>query len=135
MLRRHVEFANAHPEVPWRRAYETRNAVSHGYFDVDLITIWTTIRDDLPALERQLTALLSAIPDEPARAAPPRSGRSRTTLAFHAAGVECVTPTKPAAARPFPLFRIQRLIGANGAGVISLLRCLMTQPASAFFAR
>jgi uncharacterized protein with HEPN domain len=64
--RRHAEFANAHPEVPWRRAYETRHAVRHGYFDVDLITIWTTMRDDLPALERQLTAVLSAITDEPA---------------------------------------------------------------------
>ncbi len=29
----------------------------------------------------------------------------------------------------------QRLIGANSAGVISLFLCLMTQPASAFFAR
>jgi len=66
VLRRHAEFANAHPEVPWRRAYETRNAVSRGYFEVDLITIWTTIRDDLPALERHLTALLSVIADEPA---------------------------------------------------------------------
>jgi hypothetical protein len=33
------------------------------------------------------------------------------------------------------LWRHQRLIGANAAGVISLLRCLMTQAASAFFAR
>jgi uncharacterized protein with HEPN domain len=39
VLRRHAEFASAHPEVPWRRAYETHNAVSHGYFEVDLITI------------------------------------------------------------------------------------------------
>jgi uncharacterized protein with HEPN domain len=66
VLRRHAEFASAQPQIPWRVAYELRNSVSHGYFDVDLETIWTTTRDDLPALERRLTALLRTFPDEPA---------------------------------------------------------------------
>ena len=66
MLRRHAEFACAHPEIPWRLAYELRNSVSHGYAGVDLEIIWATTRDDLPALEKQLTALLRAIPEEPA---------------------------------------------------------------------
>ena len=65
VMHRHPEFARAHPSVPWRRAYEMRNAVSHGYFAVDLDTIWRTIRDDLPAVEAQVTALLIGMPLEP----------------------------------------------------------------------
>jgi len=65
VLRRHAEFAELHPEIPWRLSYEMRNSVSHGYFDVDLPTIWTTIRDDLPVLEGRLSVLLRSLPDEP----------------------------------------------------------------------
>ncbi len=39
VLRRQPDFARTHSTVPWRRAYEMRNAVSHGYFAVDLDTI------------------------------------------------------------------------------------------------
>jgi len=65
IMQRHPDFARAHPSVPWRRAYEMRNAVSHGYFAVDLETIWRTVRDDLPSVEAQITALLRSMPDEP----------------------------------------------------------------------
>jgi uncharacterized protein with HEPN domain len=36
-----------------------RNALSHGYADVDLGTVWNTVRNDLPPLERRLFALVS----------------------------------------------------------------------------
>jgi len=62
---RHPNFPRTHSTVPWRRAYEMRNAVSHGYFAVDLDTIWRTIRDDLPSVEAHITALLRAMPDDP----------------------------------------------------------------------
>jgi uncharacterized protein with HEPN domain len=48
----------AHPEVPWALAYRMRNALSHGYADIDLGTVWNTARTNLPELERQLLALL-----------------------------------------------------------------------------
>jgi uncharacterized protein with HEPN domain len=51
-------FAIAHPEVPWALAYRTRNALSHGYADIDLDTVWNTVQTNLPLLERQLVALL-----------------------------------------------------------------------------
>lgn len=35
-----------------------RNWLAHGYFDIDLDVIWDTLQHDLPALERQLKALL-----------------------------------------------------------------------------
>ena len=44
------EFSAAHPELPLAFAYQMRNAVAHGYFNVDLEIVWKTIRDDLPGL-------------------------------------------------------------------------------------
>lgn len=54
-------FVAAHPEVPWALAYRMRNALSHGYSDVDLGTVWNTARTNLPELERQLLVLLAGI--------------------------------------------------------------------------
>lgn len=53
-------FVAAHPDIPWALAYQMRNALSHGYADVNLATVWNTVQTSLPALERQLTALISA---------------------------------------------------------------------------
>jgi uncharacterized protein with HEPN domain len=58
VLQHHGEFAAAHDEVPWRSPYEMRNALTHGYFNVDLIQTWATVRRDLPAIEVQVQALL-----------------------------------------------------------------------------
>ncbi len=57
ILRHYPEFAAAHPAVPWRSPYEMRNALSHGYFDVDLPLVWTTVKEDLPRFEAQIRAL------------------------------------------------------------------------------
>ena len=53
------DFVAAHPDVPWALAYRTRNALSHGYADIDLGAVWNTARTNLPELERQLLALLT----------------------------------------------------------------------------
>lgn len=55
-------FVAEHPDIPWAMAYRMRNALSHGYADIDLGTVWNTVRNDLPPLERKLVAL---IPDRP----------------------------------------------------------------------
>jgi uncharacterized protein with HEPN domain len=44
------EFAAMHPELPLTFAYQMRNALSHGYFKVDLEIVWKTIHRDLPDL-------------------------------------------------------------------------------------
>ena len=54
ILRLSPSFAQAHPEIPWGSAIGNRNALSHGYFSVDLNLIWATIRNDLPALKANL---------------------------------------------------------------------------------
>ncbi len=50
----------SHPAIPWREAVAIRNRLIHAYFDVDLDVLWQTATDDLPALEKELNALLSA---------------------------------------------------------------------------
>lgn len=48
--RRFPEFAATRPDIPWAGIYGMRNALTHGYFQVDLAIVWTTVREDLPAL-------------------------------------------------------------------------------------
>ncbi|MDL2227089.1 DUF86 domain-containing protein [Deltaproteobacteria bacterium OttesenSCG-928-M10] len=56
--KRFPEFAAAHPELPLASAYQMRNVVAHGYFEVDLEIVWKTVKRDLPALSRQVRAVL-----------------------------------------------------------------------------
>lgn len=53
----HAEFAKQHPEVPLNFAYEMRNALSHGYFKIDLEIVWKTIHNDLNKLHGQISVL------------------------------------------------------------------------------
>jgi uncharacterized protein with HEPN domain len=66
--RRHPDFVAANPEVPWRSAYGMRNAVTHGYFAIDLDQIWTTVEADLSPLAARLRELLSTLPSDPSEA-------------------------------------------------------------------
>jgi uncharacterized protein with HEPN domain len=52
-----ARFATDHPDIPWSLMYRMRNALSHGYYDVDVEVVWRTIKDDLPGLERQIKEL------------------------------------------------------------------------------
>lgn len=53
-------YADSHAEIPWRFAYDMRNALAHGYFEIDLEIVWRTIQRELPDLQRQVRALWSA---------------------------------------------------------------------------
>ncbi|MEA9392161.1 DUF86 domain-containing protein [Acerihabitans sp. TG2] len=48
------EFVEANNDIPWQPIKGLRNRVAHGYFDVDLGTIWNTVKDDLPLLREKL---------------------------------------------------------------------------------
>ena len=52
------EFATQHPEVPFGMAIGMRNALSHGYFNVDLEIMWKAIHGDLPQLHDTVRSLL-----------------------------------------------------------------------------
>ena len=43
------DFVTAHPELPIRSAYDMRNALSHGYFGVDLAIVWHATRSKMAA--------------------------------------------------------------------------------------
>jgi uncharacterized protein with HEPN domain len=59
--RHHPAFANDHSYLPLGFAYEMRNALSHGYFKVDLEIVWKTIHSNLPELHAQIKLLLEQI--------------------------------------------------------------------------
>jgi len=48
---------NANPQLPWRLIIATRNRLLHGYLGIDNDTLWSIIRDDIPALLPKLKAL------------------------------------------------------------------------------
>lgn len=54
-------FATRHPDIPWSLMYRMRNALSHGYFSVDMAVVWKTIRGDLPGQERQIKELRASL--------------------------------------------------------------------------
>ena len=57
IAKNHSVFASSHASVPWGFAYEMRNALSHGYFTVDLAIVWQTVQNDLPGLRVQIASL------------------------------------------------------------------------------
>ena len=48
--------------MPWRQIVGTRNRVAHAYLGISADTVWSLLRDDLPALREGLIALLARNP-------------------------------------------------------------------------
>jgi len=63
----YANFAQAHPEVPWRSMRGMRNRIAHGYFDINLDVVWDTVQMALPGLLKQLPTVRQAakIEDSP----------------------------------------------------------------------
>ena len=53
------EFTSAYPELPLSFAYQMRNAVAHGYFQVDYEIVWMTIQTKLTPFHTQIKTLLT----------------------------------------------------------------------------
>src|SRR3990167_128848 len=53
----HQEFARQNADFPWDDAYWMRNVLSHGYFQVDLDIVWTTITSELPAFLEKIRSM------------------------------------------------------------------------------
>lgn len=49
---------SSHPGIPWADVKGMRNAVIHGYYKVDLETIWETATSDVPKLNRACQQIL-----------------------------------------------------------------------------
>lgn len=50
----------AHPEIPWRQIIATRNRLIYAYLGIDDDTVWSIVRDDVPALLGALQRLQHA---------------------------------------------------------------------------
>jgi uncharacterized protein with HEPN domain len=48
------KFVAEHSELPLATAYQMRNAISHGYFEVDFEILWKTIQVNLPSLHTKI---------------------------------------------------------------------------------
>jgi uncharacterized protein with HEPN domain len=60
----YADFAQAHPEVPWRSMRGMRNRITHGYFDINLDVVWDTMQTALPTLLKELPAVRQDADDE-----------------------------------------------------------------------
>lgn len=48
-------------DVPWKRMIGMRDKVIHGYFGVNVKTLWTTVKDDLPPLKKLVQRMLKEL--------------------------------------------------------------------------
>lgn len=60
----YADFAQAHPEVPWRSMRGMRNRIAHGYFDINLDVVWDTVQTALPELLKQLPTACQEAEDD-----------------------------------------------------------------------
>lgn len=54
-----VEFRDQHPEIPWASIIGMRHRLAHGYADINLDILWTTITEAAPELLGQVKSLLA----------------------------------------------------------------------------
>lgn len=52
------DFKDSHPDTPWRDIINMRHILVHGYYQVDSKEVWSSIKNDLPILEKQIEKYL-----------------------------------------------------------------------------
>lgn len=55
-----VEGRAEAPGLPWQQIIAMRNRLIHGYFDVDLDIVWSTVQGELPPLIAELEAIIAS---------------------------------------------------------------------------
>ena len=57
----HGEFIRDHPELPFKKAYDLRIKLTHGYTSINARTVWGTIREDLPGFVQEIRNILPGL--------------------------------------------------------------------------
>lgn len=57
ILKDHEDFAKLNADVPWSSMKGMRNRIAHGYYDINLDTVWETVQTALPELKAQLVTI------------------------------------------------------------------------------
>ena len=57
------EFQTAHTGIPWSQIGALKNRIVHEYDDINLDTVWTIVKSEVPGLITALTAIVPAEPD------------------------------------------------------------------------
>ncbi len=55
------EFKKEHSGIPWKAMAGMRDKLIHAYFGVSVSIVWETVKNDLPALKRQVKHLLDEL--------------------------------------------------------------------------
>jgi len=50
IAKEYPEFIASRSDIPWTQMRGMRNRVAHGYFDLNLSTVWKSIQVELPEL-------------------------------------------------------------------------------------
>lgn len=50
-------FKNKYPHVKWKLIAGLRDKLIHGYFGIDINTVWDVIKKDLPILKREILTI------------------------------------------------------------------------------
>jgi uncharacterized protein with HEPN domain len=49
-----------HPKIPWQDIVAMRHRLTHGYYDIDLDIVWSTVTQDLAPLAEALDRVLAS---------------------------------------------------------------------------
>lgn len=58
IMTQYPEFVEKHPEIQWRGMRGMRNRIAHGYFEINLDVVWSTVQKALPELLKLLPTII-----------------------------------------------------------------------------
>ena len=61
IAREYPAFVDQYSGLPWKQMRGMRNRMAHGYFDINLETVWDTVQQSLPELEKQIVLIQQQI--------------------------------------------------------------------------